>query len=465
MPTGFKAVGVLYTNQLPWKATETVSGVHYMNTTATSSEFSSTPNVSAHNRTHQPAREHNINAIVAFYESGAKDTVGEIGIELEHIIVKADGLQPVSYSENHGIEWVLEQLLPEYPKPTYDSEGDLLGLFRQGEAITLEPAAQLELSAGPFRDLATAEAAFLSFESTLEDILAPAGLEALTLGYHPTARASELELIPKRRYKFMNNYLSEVGPWGPRMMRGSASTQVSIDYATMDDCLRKFRLAYALVPIISLICDNSPIFEGEKRPHELMRTEVWEHCDPDRCGLVPGVMDESFNLRSYAEYILDTPAILVPCKKNEWCYSEKTFGEIYAETPMEKSDVEHALSMFFNDVRLKTYIEIRPADSLPVPYAISYAALVKGLFATGETLAALDALFADVTAEDIDAAKAALMAAGYDAEVYSRPVAEIADRLMMIAKLGLVEDERHYLEPLEQLVFNRVTLADVTDAE
>ncbi|MEG0504669.1 MAG: glutamate--cysteine ligase, partial [Raoultibacter sp.] len=90
---------------------------------------------------------------------------------------------------------------------------------------------------------------------------------------------------------------------------------------------------------------------------------------------------------------------------------------------------------------------------------------VKGLFATGETLAALDALFADVTAEDIDAAKAALMAAGYDAEVYSRPVAEIADRLMMIAKLGLVEDERHYLEPLEQLVFNRVTLADVTDAE
>lgn len=436
-----------------------------MNTTATTSEFNSAPKENTSNRVNQPAREQNINAIIAFYESGTKDSAGEIGIELEHIIVKANGLQPVSYREEHGVKWILEQLLPEYPKPTYDSEGDLIGLFRRGEAITLEPAAQLELSAGPFKDIASAEAAFLSFENKLEDTLAPAGLEALTIGYHPTARANDLELIPKRRYKFMNNYLGEISPWGPRMMRGSASTQVSIDYISLDDCLRKFRLAYALVPIFSLICDNSPIFEGEKSPHKLMRTEVWEHCDPDRCGIVPGAMDENFSLRRYAEYILDTPAILVACKKNEWCYSEKTFGEIYAEEPMGKPEVEHALSMFFTDVRLKTYIEIRPADSLPIPYTIAYAALVKGLFATEETLAALDTLFAGVNADGINAAKAALMASGYDAEVYGQPVAEIADRVMMIGRLGLTKEERRYLEPLEQLVFNRVTLADVTDVE
>lgn len=442
-----------------------VSGVHYMNTTATASAVQTGTTPHSRQYTDQPAREQNIAALVAYYESGIKPMVGELGIELEHTIVKTDGMRPVSYSEEHGIKSLLEQLEPAYPKPTYDAEGDLLGVMRRGEAVTLEPAAQLELSAGPFKSLAAANACFVDFEEQLKALLAPIGEEALTIGYHPTARAADLELIPKRRYKFMNFYLGEIGPWGPRMMRCSASTQISIDYDSTEDCLRKYRLAYAIVPIVSLICDNTPIFEGEPSPHRLMRTEVWKYCDPARCGLVPGVMDEGFDFRALAEYVLDTPAILVPCKKNEWCYSDKTFGEIYADEPMELSDVEHAVSMFFNDVRLKTYIEIRPADAMPIPYVIAYAALIKGLFSSADNLDAMDALFAGVTGDDIDAAKEALMAEGYEAEVYGQPVAHLADRLVMLAKLGLASDERAFLEPLEELVFNRKTLVDLTVIE
>ena len=413
----------------------------------------------------QPARERNIQAIIAYYESGIKSVTGEIGIELEHTIVKSRGLKPVSYSEEHGVRWLLEQLHPLYPDATFAEDGDLLGLSRPFEAVTLEPAAQLELSAGPFKDLASAEQCFLSFEEELRGILSPVGLETLTIGYHPTACAQDLELIPKRRYKFMNLYLGEISPWGPRMMRGSASTQVSIDFASVDDCLRKLRLAYALVPVFSLICDNSPMFEGAKRPHELMRTEIWKYCDPDRCGLVPGVMDQAFDLRAYAEYVLDTPAILVACERHGWCYSEQTFGELYADTVMDRGDVEHALSMFFNDVRLKTYIEIRPADALPIPYAIAYAGMVKGLFATQDTLHELDGLFKGVTGDDIDAAKESLMASGYEANVYGRPVSEIADRIIEIAHSGLSADEQRYLEPLAELIADRTTLADLAEAK
>lgn len=434
-----------------------------MNTTATQSAVERPVLTACADPGSQPAREQNIEAIVAYYKSGIKSVTGEIGIELEHTIVKTAGEEPVSYSEGHGVHWLLEQLRKDFPETTFAEDGDLLGVSRKNEAVTLEPAAQLELSAGPFKDLASAEACFLAFEERLEDILSPVSLEALTIGYHPTARAEDLELIPKRRYKFMNLYLGEIGPWGPRMMRGSASTQVSVDYASEQDCLRKLKLAYALVPIFSLVCDNSPVFEGKRRPHELMRTEIWKYCDPDRCGLVPGVMDEGFDMRAYAEYVLDTPAILVACAKHGWCYSEKTFGELYADTVMDVSDVEHAVSMFFNDVRLKTYIEIRPADALPIPYAIAYAGLVKGLFATAETLDALDALFERVGGTDIVDAKEALMAHGYVADVYGRPVAELADRVIEIARIGLAEDEQHYLDPLARLVADRVTLADLAE--
>lgn len=430
-----------------------------MNKTASTGQPAPSPTTAA-----QPARESNINAIVSFFESGIKPFggPGELGIELEQIIVH-DDLSPVSYSDENGVAWVLHQLKDEYPRTTTDEHGDLLGVARQGEAVTIEPAAQIELSAGPFADLGTARDTFEAFVTRLAAILEPVGEKALPLGYHPTATARSLELIPKRRYQFMNLYLGEKDIYGPCMMRGSASTQVSIDYTSTADCLRKLRLAYALVPLFSLICDNTPVFEGEPRKHQLVRTDIWQHMDNDRCGLVPDVLDPSFDLHRYAEYILDTVAILIPCHKEQWCYSDRTFGDIYASRTMTRAEVEHALSMFFNDVRLKTYIEIRPADAMPIPYVIAYAALIKGLFYSPESLDALDELFADVRRPDYLAAQSELMAHGYEAEVYGKPVAELCDRVMELGKQGLAVEERHFLEPLAELVARRVTLADLEE--
>ena len=414
--------------------------------------------------TAQPARERNIQALVEFIESGIKPLGGPeaVGIELEHTVVRDDG-SPVGYSDDHGIAWLLERLRAEYPQATFDEEGDILGVAREGAAVTIEPAAQVELSAGPFTRLADAQRAFEGFEELLARELSPHGIKALTLGYHPTARVDELALIPKRRYRFMDLYFKERGPYGRRMMRGSASTQVSIDYTSTADCLRKLRLAFALVPMLSLMCDNAPVFEGKPREHQLVRTDIWQHVDNDRCGLVPDVLDPSFDLRRYAEYILDTVAILIPCQQQRWCYSDRTFGDIYAARTMTRAEVEHAVSMFFTDVRLKTYIEIRPADAMPIPYVIAYAALIKGLFYAPTSLDAMDGLFADVRRDDYLAAQDALMERGYEAEVYGRPVAELCDRIVKIARDGLADEEQGFLEPLADLVARRVTLADLAE--
>ncbi len=407
----------------------------------------------------QPKRKENIRAIVDYFESGIKNEAITIGIELEHTLVKSNG-EPVCYDDEHGQKWLLEQLSPKYDKRMQGLDGSLIGLARKGSSITLEPAAQVELSAGPFSSLSEAKACLDAFEDELEEALKGCDIDVLTPGYHPTRRAMELELIPKKRYQIMNEYLGAISMFGICMMRGSAATQVTIDYTSVDDCLRKMRLANACVPVFSLICDNTPVFEATPRPHELMRTKIWEKCDPDRCMTVPGIMDAGFSLEQYAEYILDTPA-MVAIENGEHVYSSRPIGELFANKTMGRADVEHALSVFFTDVRLKTYIEIRPADAMPPECVIAYAALVKGLFYNEQSLDALDSLFEGVTAEDIMEAKSSLMADGYNGYVYHHPVSEIADELIAIATAGLCESDAQLLEPLAKLVAARKTLAEI----
>lgn len=404
--------------------------------------------------------ESNISAIVEYFESGIKepDDIGRLGVELEHFVTDNHS-NPIPYSDEHGSRWILEQYRDKMGDTSYGEEGALIGVSAPGASLTLEPSAQLELSAGPYEYANEIRPEFDRFQRHVTSLLEPYGQRLIALGYHPTAKADDLELIPKKRYQFMDAHFQAIGPFGRCMMRGSAATQISIDYYSEQDCLRKMRIASALVPAISLLCDNSPAFEGAKRPHHLVRTKIWRECDPKRCGLVPGVMDEGFSFEKYAAYILETPAIYGFDENGNPFATEKTFGELYASRQMDRADVEHALSLFFNDVRLKTYIEIRPADSMPTPFVAAYAALIKGLLYSPESLDELDDMLCSLSAESVEQAKTDLMEKGYDAMLYGQPAGEFIDELFKLANKSLSAMERICLAPLSQLAYSRKTLA------
>jgi hypothetical protein len=87
---------------------------------------------------------------------------------------------------------------------------------------------------------------------------------------------------------------------------------------------------------------------------------------------------------------------------------------------------------------------------------------VKGCFYADSALDAMDELFEGVTRNDVVLAKMALMAEGYEAEVYGKKAWQIAERMNIIAKLNLTKEEREILEPLTTFVFSHVTLAEMT---
>ena len=414
----------------------------------------------------QPCRAQNVREIVDWILDGADGKSTRVGIEIEHQILHGDGGARVTYSEEHGIEDLLERMSENWESKSYEGE-HLIGLSRSmdgiAETLTLEPGGQVELSAGPFNDMFTALEALSDFEDELNGFLEPVGQLAVQMGYAPVDKAADIELIPKKRYEFMDKYFENTGEYGKCMMRGSASTQLNIDFANRKEAIRKMRLAYCAAPIIAMMCDNTVMFEGQLREYYLVRSEIWSSVDPARCGIIPGVLDEDWSLDKYAEWILDTPAIVAIDENGDTVYDERTFGEIFAEKVMTEDDIAHAISMVFPDVRLKQFIEFRTADALTSKYAAALAALIKGCFYADSALDALDKLFEGVTERDVMLAKMAMMAEGYGAKIYNNKEAWwYAEKMNMIAKLNLTKEEREVLEPLTTYAFSHVTLAEMT---
>ncbi len=449
-------------------------------------------------------RKLNRRKLVDFFNKGDTYTQ-KLGFELEHILLHKGTNAPVSYSEPGGVHDILRRLAPAYERELHDG-GDIVGLARPGETITIEPAGQLEISAGPFEDVVDIERAYLDFRNRLNPILEEYGLFTPMLGYNPSARAADLELVPKYRYECMTEFLGAQAYEGICMMRGSASLQVSVDFENEADALRKMRIAQIIAPILSLICDNSPKFEAEERTRNLVRTHVWASMNQDRVGTVPGSLKAGYTFADYADYIMTREAILVPgdpnveqplasevgrkgagsvCAAHESATSEPnesavagraydvagharwryvgatTFDDLYANRLMTDAEVEHALSMVWPDARLKNFVEIRPADAMPFEYCLAYVVLIRALFYSRRNLDVLESLLANVDESHIRQAKNALMSDGYGAQIYGRSVEFWADMLMVLASGSLKPGEWAYLEPLSSMVKYRFTLAEI----
>ena len=150
----------------------------------------------------------------------------------------------------------------------------------------------------------------------------------------------------------MTRFLGNQAYEGICMMRGTASLQISIDFRHEADAMRKLRIAQIIAPVLSLICDNSPMFEGEERTCNMVRTAVWAAMNQDRVGTIPGSLDPNFSFGDYADYILSREAILVPSADSPggWHYvADQTFDEVYADREMTDAEVEHALEELRRD--------------------------------------------------------------------------------------------------------------------
>lgn len=400
----------------------------------------------------------NLKKFVDYFKNGIKQKEDKtLGVELEHFIVK-ENMESVDYYEEHGVRYILEKLSPFFDEKVY-KDGNLIGLSKNKSNISLEPASQLEISIGPFIKIADILEEYNYFLLKITPILKELNYKLVYSGYQPKSKVDNLNLIPKKRYEYMLDYFGDVGNHGKNMMKGSASTQVSVDYFSEEDFKNKFRLANIFSPLISLMTDNTFIFEGEEYKKNCIRVEIWNDVDKDRSMVVKDALNKDFGFEDYAKYILDAPAILIEDEQGNSIYTkDKKIKDIYKNREITKKDIEHLISMFFPDVRLKNYVEIRMADCMPMYYALSYAAIIKGIFYNEGAIKYFLDKFSFVRNEDVKTAKEEIIQNGYDAKVYGYYASDIIMEMIEIAKENLHEEEKESVDLFYQLAKNKLTL-------
>lgn len=318
--------------------------------------------------------------IIQYLKDGCKspDVPMHFGVELEHFVVIKDTKEAVSYYGESGIESILMQLMPMYEESAY-SEGHLIALAREGIALSLEPAAQLEVSISPQTDIGAIKTIYEQFVKEISPILEKYSYEMVTLGYQPKSKVEELDLLPKPRYRFMDAYFTQIGPYGRQMMRGTASTQVSIDYYSENDFTDKYGIAYALKDVLAYFCSNSPVYEGGGYSGFSLRDDIWSKTDARRVDVAGYMIDGRMSFEDYADFVLQTPVIVNKDGAQEY-YDERTIGEIAKERIFTEEELTHVLSMVFPMIRAKHFLEIRFADSMPMERVLKYVLIIKGLF-------------------------------------------------------------------------------------
>jgi glutamate--cysteine ligase len=374
---------------------------------------------------------------VNYFHAGCKSADNlRYGLEAEHFVVYSDSKKAVPYSGEDGVLSLLQELAKRFAGEYWDN-GELLGLYNDEAAISLEPGSQLELSVTASSDIAAMEEIYGRYHRLINHILAKRGQELVSEGYQPASLVEEIELLPKKRYEYMDERFRHTGSRGIQMMRGTASCQIAIDYTSEADFIEKYRFAYILTPLLALVCSNSPTFEGRENDNLLLRTEIWRDVDPERCGIVPTVFDPDFSFRKYAEYLLEQAAIFV-VEDDIASKSEQKVYEVLEQENAGDEDYLLYLSLVFPDVRLRQYIEIRVAYSMKPSDMFTAMQLIKGLFSDMDNLRAWMQKFPQSPAAII-AAQDALIDKGWEATIYGEPVKELCQQMKELAMKSLLK--------------------------
>ena len=381
----------------------------------------------------------------------------KVGMDYERIPVSYYGKIVIPYEGDFG----MCELLREFAKVDnwdYILDGtSIIGLKKLHETITLEPGCQFELSLEPQKFVRDLKKRVEEIDRAIEPILEEFDIKFLNVGVSPKTTYKNIKLIPKRRYHLMASYL-----WGilsDVMMRETAGIQVGIDFRSEEDAMRKFRLANLMIPFSTAMFANSKIRGGVDTGYKSFRALAWLNTDNERCGFATE-FNKNMCFKDYVSKLLDTPMIFIAREgKNINLKGAVTFKQ-YMEKGFEGfyptiEDWKLHANLYFPEVRLRNFIEIRNHDCVGNGLEYSVPALYKGIMYSKSAMEEVEEILNKFTANEIKELRYKVARSAIDSKIEGKSILPICKELAEISYYALKsegEKEEEFLEPLIELL-------------
>lgn len=405
--------------------------------------------------------------ILKLYTKGfTKPEDYRVGIEYERLPISATSFKAIDYWSENGIKQILEEFAKEETWDFIFEGKNPIGLKKGHDTITLEPGAQIEISAKPEKTIFQIKDKIDNINKKINSILENSNIKLLNYGVSPYSTHKTINLIPKKRYKIMAKYL-----WGilsDVMMRETAGIQCCIDFKSEEDAMRKFKLANKLTPFMTAMFANSPIRGGVDTGYKTFRGLSWINTDNDRCGFC-GKISEEFSFEEYIDCVLKTPMIFfqrdnLPIEVNgDITFEEYMKNGFYGEFPTIE-DYELQANLYFPEVRMRNFIEIRNHDCVGGDLKYAILAIYKGILYNNCAMDECEELFKHLQYKDFselryNVPKQALQARIKKAKVldYAKEIINIAEKSLKNSQTG----EDLFLNSIKEYTSKGLCPADI----
>ena len=414
--------------------------------------------------------------LIGVLEAGCKSKEQwKLGTEHEKFPYRKADFSALPYGGPNGIQAFLKGLTRFGWQGVFEGDNIIALTQKDKGSISLEPGGQLELSGAPLDSVhqtCTEVSDHLKQVKIVGDEL---GVGMLGLGFTPNWRREDVHWMPKGRYKIMREYMPKVGTMGIDMMTRTCTVQINLDYSSEADMVKKLRVSLALQPVATALWANSPFTEGKPNGFKSFRANIWHHTDPNRTGMLPFAFDDGMGFERYVDYVLDVPMYFVYrdgfIDASGQSFRDFLKGKLpaYPGQLPTVADWEDHMSTAFPEVRVKSYIELRGADSGPWARLCALPAFWVGLLYDSVSLDAAADIIKNWTAAERAQLYRDVPTQALQAKIHGRTVQEIALQVLELSRAGLRRrakldgagsDETGFLVPLQEIASSGITPAE-----
>lgn len=412
-----------------------------------------------------------IETILSTFQNGCKRAEDQkVGIEFERLSISSKDYKMIDYSQEHGVYDLLRTFAKLDGWDYITDDYNIIGLKKGNDVINLEPGSQIELSINPERYISNIKTKIDNFNKKINPILRKYEINLLEYGVSPVSTYKNINLIPKKRYHIMADYL-----WGilsDVMMRETAGIQACYDFSSEEDAIRKFRIANIISPFMTAMFANSPIRGGVDTGYKTFRGLSWLNTDNERCEFMSKKLfdiNSGYGFKDYIEEIMKVPMIYIVRDEK----TVKILGKINFEQFMNVGfegytatleDFNLHANLCFPEVRLRHFIEIRNHDCANHGMQYSILALYKGFLYNKNALKNVEKLMSKFSYADVMELRYNVPKNALNTKIDKYRAKDMAKEILKIAQNALKENgegEEYFLEPILELTPYGISPADV----